>query len=75
MTKTITIRNVPDELHSRLKERAKRSGQSLSTHLLFELRTLAQYPTMDELRERLATETSLNPSVSPTEVLRAMRGD
>jgi plasmid stability protein len=34
---TLTIRNVPDELHARLKERARRNRRSLNQEVIAEL--------------------------------------
>jgi len=69
----IQIRNVPDALHRRLKSRAALSGQSLSDYLLGEIRLAAERPTVDELRMRLERRSSINPSVTPAEAVRAER--
>jgi plasmid stability protein len=50
----VQIRNVPPELHRRLKARAALAGMSLSEYLLRELRELADLPTQEEFLERLA---------------------
>lgn len=49
----IQLRNVPDELHRRLKARAAIAGMSMSDYLLAEIRESAERPTLAELRERL----------------------
>ena len=69
----IQIRNVPSDLHRRLKARAASAGQSLSDYLLAEIRRSAARPTFDELRARLATRTPVRASVAPAEILRAER--
>lgn len=51
----IQIRNVPEELHRRLKERAAREGMTLSDLALAELRRSMDRPTRAELVERLAS--------------------
>lgn len=51
--KMIQVRNVPDELHRALKERAAREGTTLSDLLLAELRRVASRPSPDELLERI----------------------
>jgi hypothetical protein len=51
--KMIQIRNVPDELHRSLKERAAREGTTLSDLILSELPRLARRPSPDELLERI----------------------
>jgi len=53
MPKMIQIRNVPDDLHRRLKARAAEQGLSLSDYLLREIGQLADRPTVEELVERL----------------------
>ena len=69
----IQIRNVPSDLHRRLKARAASAGQSLSDYLLAEMRRSAARPTLDELRARLATRTPVRASIAPVEILRAER--
>jgi len=53
MTKVIQIRNVPDELHRKLKVRAAQEGMTLSDYLLSEVAQVAERPTLRELMERL----------------------
>ena len=53
MSKMIQIRNVPDDVHERLKVRAAQMGISLSDYLKGELAHLAERPTMDEVLERI----------------------
>jgi plasmid stability protein len=50
----IQVRNVPEDLHRQLKIRAAAQGVTLSELALNELRRAMQFPTVDELRERLA---------------------
>jgi plasmid stability protein len=73
MSVMIQIRNVPDALHRRLKSRAALEGMSLSDYLLTELRRIAEWPTIDELRERLAPRFPTNPRMTPEEAVRAER--
>jgi hypothetical protein len=53
MAKMIQIRNVPEDVHRKLKARAERSGMTLSGMLLREVIRLADTPTMEELLERI----------------------
>lgn len=48
MATMIQIRNVPDELHRRLKSCAALAGMSLSDYLLNEIRRVAERPTLEE---------------------------
>jgi plasmid stability protein len=73
MTVMIQIRNVPSELHRRLKSRAALSGMSLSDYLLGEIRQAAERPTLDELRARLESRAAVTPAVAPAQAIRAER--
>jgi antitoxin FitA len=46
--KTLQIRNMPDDVHRRLKARAANEGRSLSEYALSELRRSLERPTWDE---------------------------
>lgn len=69
----IQIRNVPDNLHRRLKSRAALAGMSLSDYLLSEIREIAQRPTLDELRARLHRLSPVDPQEPPADAVRAER--
>lgn len=73
MTMMIQIRNVPEALHRRLKARAALAGMSLSDYLLHEVRRVAEQPTLDDLKARLASRPPAPAGVSPTRLLRAER--
>lgn len=73
MSIMIQIRNVPEALHRKLKARAALAGMSLSDFLLAEVREVAERPTVDELRQRIAGRAVVAPSVPPAEVLRRER--
>jgi len=49
----IQIRNVPEDVHRTLKERAAKNGMSLSEYLLREFTARTRIPTPEELEERL----------------------
>jgi plasmid stability protein len=51
--KMVQLRNVPDDVHRRLKARAAMEGQSLSEYALGELRRALDRPTRRELIERV----------------------
>ena len=73
MAVMIQIRNVPDQLHRRLKSRAALAGMSLSDYLLREIRQVTERPTPEELRERLHCRAKVTLSVSPADAIRADR--
>jgi antitoxin FitA len=73
MSVMVQIRNVPDDLHRRLKSRAALAGMSLSEYLLSELRHVAERPTPEEMRARLAAREKTTLSVSVADILREER--
>ena len=73
MAKMIQLRNVPDDLHRKLKARAAMAGMSLSDYLLQEIRKTAERPTVEELMERLENSAPVRVRVSPAATLRAER--
>ena len=73
MPRMIQIRNVPDDLHRRLKARAALEGMSLSDYLLREVAGAAERPTLRELRERLRSRRQVTSRVSPARAVRAER--
>ena len=70
---TLQIRNLPDELHRRLKARAALEGQSLSEYALSELRQAMQRPTRRELVERVAAFERITVAESAADAVRAER--
>lgn len=73
MSKTIQLRNVPDDLHRILKSRAALAGKSLSDYLIAEIQRHAEYPTVQELRRRLQARTPVRPTVPPAQMIRGER--
>ena len=73
MSKMLQLRNVPDELHRKLKARAALEGMSLSDYLIGELRGVAARPTVRELRERLSAREPVKTRVSAARAVRAER--
>ncbi len=69
----VQIRNVPPELHRRLKERAASAGMSLSEHLLHELRRGAEAPTVDEFVERVRSRRLIRSKRSAADLIREDR--
>lgn len=69
----IQIRNVPDDLHRKLKSRAALAGMSLSDYLLGEARRAADRPTPDEIRKRLESRQPVKFKGSAAEI-RRLRG-
>jgi hypothetical protein len=73
MSKMIQLRHVPDMLHRQLKARASLEGMSLSDFLVREARKIAERPTAEEIRNRLAAQAPSVLKTSPTKALREER--
>ena len=73
MTKMIQIRNVPDELHRKLKVRAAQEGMTLSDYLLSEIKSVAKKPTMREWLEKVSRDEPVEVDEPPEEIIRRMR--
>jgi antitoxin FitA len=73
MSKMIQIRNVPDDVHQKLKLNASRSGMTLSDYLKHEMCRIAETPTLDEMLDRLAQLPPIELSERIEDVVRADR--
>ncbi len=73
MSKMIQVRNVPDQLHRKLKVRAAEQGVSLSDYILVELRRLSERISPQELAERAGHIVRADFSPSPADLLHAAR--
>lgn len=69
----IQIRNVPDELHRRVKARAALAGLSMSDYILRELERTMSRPTRQELLARLAELPPIELDPPAADVIRAER--
>jgi antitoxin FitA len=49
----VQVREVPDDVHRRLKSQAALAGQSLNEFLLARLTEIASVPTVPELAQRI----------------------
>jgi plasmid stability protein len=72
MTRMLQVRNVPDDVHARLKERAKAAGMSMSEYVLRELKELADKPSLDEIWRRAEARDS---SVSLADAAQLIRDE
>jgi plasmid stability protein len=73
MSKMIQIRNVPDDLHRRLKVRAAEKGLSLSDYLLSELEEIAEQPTLEEFVARVRSLPRVELDEEPAVTIRRLR--
>lgn len=70
--KMIQIRNVPDDLHRSLKERAAREGTTMSDLILRELPRLAHKPSPEQVLERIRRRSPV-PGPPAAELIEAER--
>lgn len=75
MNKIIQVRDVPPEVHRRLKARAADEGRTLSELVREQLEDAARRPTMAELIDRLRHEEPVEPSESSSKAVRAGRDE
>ena len=60
----IQIRNVPDEVHARLREKAALAGMTLSDYLKREVTRIAESLSWEEVAERMRPhQVRLDPAV------------
>ncbi len=69
----VQIRNVPPEVHRRLKARAAIEGLSMSDYVLREIRKALEHPTRQEVLDRLRARPARQLRRSAAEVIRAER--
>jgi hypothetical protein len=73
MAVMVQIRNVPDDLHRKLKARAALAGMSISEYLLREIERSLARPTPEELLKRLRSHGKVNLTDSVVEAVAAER--
>jgi len=72
-TTMVQIRNVPLELHRRLKARAAIEGMSMSDYILREVEKALERPTRQEVLDRLRARPVRHLNPSAADVIRAGR--
>jgi len=75
MSKVIQVRDVPPEVHRRLKVRAAEQGRTLSELVREQLEEAASRPSMAEMLERLSTRAPVDPDESSADAVRNGRGE
>ncbi len=73
MSKMIQIRNVPEEVHRKVKARAAEAGMTLSDYLLAEIERIAALPTRDEMLARLHGRTRVKLRTASARIIRSDR--
>jgi plasmid stability protein len=69
----VQVRNVPTDLHRRLKARAAIEGMSMSDFVMREIRKALDRPTRHEILERLRAQPLRKLGRRAAEVIRAER--
>jgi plasmid stability protein len=69
----IQIRNVPEDIHRKLKSRAALAGLSLSDYILRDIRRSTAEPTMEEWLELVARLRPVKTRESSAAAIRAIR--
>jgi plasmid stability protein len=75
MSKMVQIRNMPDDLHRKLKVRAAQQGVSLSDLLLRMAEREANQLTVDELTARIRARSRPEALESAADVVRGLRDE
>ena len=76
MTRSVTIRDVPDDTHNELAARAALSGRSLQEYLRTQLVELARRPDAEALLARIRQrKAQTGSSLSPESILRHRDAD
>jgi plasmid stability protein len=73
MNSMIQIRNVPEDLHRRLKARAAIEGISMSHYIMREIEKALEHPSRKELLIALRDQPETQLDVSPAQMLRQER--
>ena len=74
MSKMIQIRNVPDELHRKLKVKAAERGLSLSDLLLQMAEREVNRVSWEEMSERIRRRGRVDLESSSADIIRELRG-
>ncbi len=71
----VQVRNVPEDLHRRLKARAALEGTTVSNLVLSEIERLMERPSKTEVLARIAGREPVSLSESAADAIRAERAD
>ena len=72
-TTMVQVRNVPVDLHRRLKARAAIEGMTMSDFIRRELAKVLEHPPRQEVLERLRSRSPRRLRTRPADALRAER--
>jgi plasmid stability protein len=75
MSKMIQVRNVPDRLHRRLQQRAKKRGTTLTDYIQEILEREVARPPAVEVFERIGKRATVDLGVSAADLIAQERGE
>jgi plasmid stability protein len=67
------IKNLPDDVHTKLKVRAAQAGMSMSDYVIAELRRALETPTREEFLVRLRAQPRVDLARGAASAVRAER--
>ena len=71
-TKTLQIRDVPEDVHATVRARAALAGKTVSQYLLDLVTGLARQPTLGEVAARIRVRTGSGSGPSGEDILNAL---
>ncbi len=75
MSRTVQIRDLPEDVHRVIRIRAAGAGLSLAEYLRREITRLAERPTVEEFLDQAASVAHDAPAVTAPAVTAAVRAD
>ena len=72
MSKMVQIRNVPDDIHRKLKMKAAKEGVSLSEFLLREAKREAETPNLSQWLDMVAHDPPANLGLTAEDIVNAI---
>lgn len=73
MPKNLQIKNVPDDVHAQIRQRAAEDGVTISDYLLRVAENATKRPTIEEMVRRLQERGPIEVSIEPVDIIRADR--
>jgi len=70
MSKTLQVRDLPDDVHRRLKLRALEEGRSMSDYVREQLTEIASRPTLAEIYARIDASPAVDIPESAADAIR-----
>jgi antitoxin FitA len=71
-TKTLQIRDVPEDIHATIRARAALAGKTVSQYLLEVVTGIARQPTLKEVADRIKARTASGSGPSGDDILTAL---